>query len=431
MPSVGWPININNEDASKPTPWRSVTIYATEDSDADGEPIKITHEVSDEEFNCPPSLHGIAPVTVRIIDSGDGGGDGNGDGGGDGNGDGGGDGNGGGGGGGGGGDDEPPGLSIDDAPAVREGETAEFVVRLSAASGAAVTVAYETLDGTAVAGVDYTSTSGTLRFDAGETRQTLAVPTLEDATAEETEGFTVQLSEPAGATVADGTATGTITDDDEPPGLSIDDAPAVREGESAAFVVRLSAASGVAVTVAYETLDGTAAAGVDYTSTSGTLRFDAGETRTTLAVPTLEDATAEETEGFTVQLSEPAGATVADGTATGTITDDDEPPGLSIDDAPAVREGETAAFVVRLSAASGVAVTVAYETLDGTAVAGADYTSTSGTLRFDAGETHDPRGADPRRRHGGRDRRVHGAAKRAGGSDGRGRDSHGNDHRRR
>ena len=97
-------------------------------------------------------------------------------------------------------------------------------------------------------------------------------------------------------------------------------------------------------------MDGTAAAGVDYTSTSGTLRFDAGETRTTLAVPTLEDATAEETEGFTVQLSEPAGATVADGTATGMITDDDEPPGLSIDDAPAVREGETAAFVVRLSA---------------------------------------------------------------------------------
>ena len=406
VPSVGWEINKNG---SGPTPWRSVTIYATEDSDADGEPVNVTHEVWDEYTNCPPSLHGIAPVTVRIIDSGDGGGDGNGDGngggggdgngdgngggGGDGNGDGngggGGDGNGGGGGDGdGGGDDEPPGLSIDDAPAVREGESAAFVVQLSAASGAAVTVAYETRDGTAVAGVDYTSTSGTLRFDAGETNKTIAVPTLEDATAEETEGFTVQLRDPSGATVADGTATGTITDDDEPPGLSIDDAPAVREGESAAFVVQLSAASGAAVTVAYETRDGTAVAGVDYTSTSGTLRFDAGETNKTIAVPTLEDATAEETEGFTVQLRDPSGATVADGTATGTITDDDEPPGLSIDDAPAVREGESAAFVVQLSAASGAAVTVAYETRDGTAVAGVDYTSTSGTLRFDAGETN-------------------------------------------
>ena len=364
VPSVGWPININNEDASKPTPWRSVTIYATANSDTDGEPIKITHEVSDEEFNCPPSLHGIAPVTVRIIDSGAGGGDGNGagggdgngagggdgngagggdgngagggdgngDGGGDGNGDGGGDGNGDGGGDGDGnwdgdgdgdgdGDDDPPGLSIDDAPAVREGESAAFVVRLSASSDKLVTVAYETRDGTAVAGADYTSTSGTLRFDAGETRTTLAVPTLEDATAEETEGFTVQLRDPSGATVADGTATGTITDDDDPPGLSIDDAPAVREGESAAFVVRLSASSDKLVTVAYETRDGTAAAGFDYVATEGTLRFDAGETRTTLAVPTLEDATAEETEGFTVQLRDPSGATVADGTATGTITD--------------------------------------------------------------------------------------------------------------
>ena len=394
VPSVGWEINKNG---SGPTPWRSVTIYATEDSDADGEPVNVTHEVWDEHTNCPPSLHGIAPVTVRIIDSGDGGGDGNGDGGGDGNGgDGGGDGNGGGGGGDGnggggdgdgGGDDEPPGLSIDDAPAVREGETAEFVVQLSASSGAAVTVAYETRDGTAVAGADYTSTLGTLRFDAGETRKTIAVPTLEDATAEETEGFTVQLRDPAGATVADGTATGTITDDDEPPGLSIDDAPAVREGEMAEFVVQLSASSDKLVTVAYETRDGTAVAGADYTSTLGTLRFDAGETRKTIAVPTLEDATAEETEGFTVQLRDPAGATVADGTATGTITDDDEPPGLSIDDAPAVREGETAEFVVQLSASSGAAVTVAYETRDGTAVAGADYTSTLGTLRFDAGET--------------------------------------------
>ena len=392
VPSVGWPINKDeNIEETTPTPWRSVTIYATKDRDANGEPINITHEVWDEQSNCPPSLHGIAPVTERINDSG-GGGDG-GSGGGDAGG--GGDDDDGGAGGDADGtaagtitdDDDPPGLVIDDAPAVREGESASFVVRLSAASGAAVTVAYETLDGTAVAGADYTSTSGTLRFDAGETRQTLAVPTVEDVTAEETEGFTVQLREPSGATVADGTATGTITDDDDPPGLSIDDAPAVREGDPAEFVVRLSAASGKVVTVAYATRDGTAVAGADYTSTSGTLRFDAGETRQTLAVPTVEDVTAEETEGFTVQLREPSGATVADGTATGTITDDDDPPGLSIDDAPAVREGDPAEFVVRLSAASGKVVTVAYATRDGTAVAGADYTSTSGTLRFDAGET--------------------------------------------
>ena len=204
---------------------------------------------------------------------------------------------------------------------------------LSGSSDELVTVAYETLDGSAVADSDYTSTSGMLRFEAGETNKTIVVQTIEDATAEESEAFTVQLSDPAGATVADGTATGTITDDDEPPGLSIDDAPPVREGEAAEFVVRLSAASGAAVTVSYSTVDGTAVADSDYTSTAGMLRFEAGETSKTIAVQTIEDATAEESEAFTVQLSDPAGATVADGTATGTITDDDEPPGLSIDDA--------------------------------------------------------------------------------------------------
>ena len=307
---------------------------------------------------------------------------------------------------------------------MREGETAEFVVRLSASSDKLVTVAYETADGTAAAGSDYTSTSGMLRFEAGETSKTIAVPTIEDATAEESEAFTVQLSEPSGATVADGTATGTITDDDDPPELSIDDAPAVREGETAEFVVRLSASSDKLVTVAYETADGTAAAGSDYTSTSGMLRFEAGETSKTIAVPTIEDATAEESEAFTVQLSEPSGATVADGTATGTITDDDDPPELSIDDAPAVREGETAEFVVRLSASSDKLVTVAYETADGTAAAGSDYTSTSGrccalkrarrarpSRCFEAGET------DHRRRHGGGKRNFHGAAERPVGSD--------------
>ena len=193
---------------------------------------------------------------------------------------------------------------------------------LNGSSDKLVTVAYETLDGSAVADSDYTSTAGMLRFEAGETNKTIAVQTIEDATAEESEAFTVQLSDPTGATVADGTATGTITDDDDPPGLSIDDAPPVREGEAAEFVVRLSAASGAAVTVSYRTMDGTAAAGFDYVATEGTLRFEAGETRNTIVVPTIEDAAAEETEGFTVQLSDPSGATVADGSGTGTITDD-------------------------------------------------------------------------------------------------------------
>ena len=284
-------------------------------------------------------------------------------------------------------DDEPPELEIDDAPPVSEGETAEFAVRLSAVSGQVVTVSYRTVDGTAVAGSDYTSTTATLRFEPGETTRTITVAVLDDETSEAEERFTVELSAPSGATLGDSSGTGTIIDDDEPPELEIDDAPPVSEGETAEFAVRLSAVSGQVVTVSYRTVDGTAVSGSDYASASGILRFEPGETAKTIDVVSLDDETHEAEEGFTVELSLPSWSTIADGTGVGTILDDDDPPELSIDDAPPVAEGETAEFVVHLSAASGVAVTVSYRSVDGTAVAGTDYAAIEGTLRFEPGET--------------------------------------------
>ena len=274
--------------------------------------------------------------------------------------------------------DQPLELAIDDAPPVVEGGTAEFVVRLSAVSGVAVTVDFETADGTAKAGDDYTSRSGTLTFTAGQLVQTISVPTLDDTVPELEEGFTVVLSNPSGARLNGDTGEGTIIDNDQPLELAIDDAPPVVEGGTAEFVVRLSAVSGVAVTVDFETVDGTAKAGSDYTAASGTLTFTAGQLVQTISVPTLDDTVPELEEGFTVVLSNPSGARLEDDTGEGTITDNDQPLELAIDDAPPVVEGGTAEFVVRLSAVSGVAVTVDFETADGTAVAGDDYTSDRG-----------------------------------------------------
>ena len=71
---------------------------------------------------------------------------------------------------------------------------------------------YETSDGTATAGADYTPVSGTLTFAAGETAKTVSVPVFDDAHDEGRE--TLTLSNVSGARIEDGTATGTIVNSD-------------------------------------------------------------------------------------------------------------------------------------------------------------------------------------------------------------------------
>ena len=108
-----------------------------------------------------------------------------------------------------------PAVSVADAR-VEEGPNAtlDFAVTLDAAPAGAVTVDYATADGTAKAGEDYTATSGTLTFEAGESSKTIPVAVLDDAHDEGEETLTLRLSSPSGVRVADGEATGTIENTD-------------------------------------------------------------------------------------------------------------------------------------------------------------------------------------------------------------------------
>ena len=244
-----------------------------------------------------------------------------------------------------------PTLSVADAM-VTEGNNGThelaFTVTLSAATAGPVTVAYATSNGTASAGSDYTALSGTLTFVAGETSKVVRVQVSGDTAVEANEALTLTLSAPNGATVADGTAIGTITNDDTAPlpALSVADAT-VSEGNSGvkdlAFTVSLSAAATGPVTVAYVTNNGTATAGSDFTAASGTLTFAAGETSKVVHVQVSGDTAVESSETLTLTLSSPSGATIADGTAVGTIINDDTTPAvlptLSISDA-SVTEGD-------------------------------------------------------------------------------------------
>ena len=108
-----------------------------------------------------------------------------------------------------------PVVSVADARvAEAEGARLDFVVSLRPVRDVTTTVAYATSDGTTVAGADYTAASGTLTFARGETEKTVSVMVLDDAHDEGEETLTLTLSSPSGARIGDGTATGTIRNDD-------------------------------------------------------------------------------------------------------------------------------------------------------------------------------------------------------------------------
>ena len=152
-------------------------------------------------------------------------------------------------------------LGVADAEA-EEGRdaTIDFTVSLSRAAPGPATVDYATADGSAKAGEDYTESSGTLTFAAGETEKTVAVPLLDDAKDEGEETFTFTLSNPSGALIGDGEATGTIANTDPMPKAWL-----ARFGRTVAGQVvdavsaRLEGGGGSHVTVGGQTLslDGT------------------------------------------------------------------------------------------------------------------------------------------------------------------------------
>ena len=301
-------------------------------------------------------------------------------------------------------DDDPlPTLSIGDSMVEEpdEGETSSltFTITLTLASGRTVKVDYDylgvgehpaTLDG------DYEAVSPpTLAFSPGETSKTVTVSVIGDDLLEYDEGLIIRLRDPVNATIARGDGVGTITDDDPLPTLSVADATA-EEGEDLVFTATLSPASSRTVTVNYVTADAIATAGEDYEAIDeGALTIEPGDTTGAITVSGLDDSVDEPDETFEVWLSDPVDVALAEGsgTVTGTITDDDDPPIMSISDAK-VREATsgttTLRFSVTLTPQSGKEVTVNYDTSVGEgahpATVGDDFIASNGTLRFEPGD---------------------------------------------
>jgi len=310
------------------------------------------------------------------------------------------------------------------------GSTTIVVTRTNGAVGA-VTVNYATSNGSATAGSDYTSVSGTLQFPDGVISQSFNVPITLDSTDEPDETINLTLSNPTGSAALGNPSAAllTISDDDPLPVISIDDL-SVSEGDSgttaANFTVLLSNPSSQQIVIDFSTTGaGTASSIDDYQATSGKVTFAPGETSKPLTVLIHGDTQEEPNETFVVNISTPA---LSD-SATGTILNDDVAPPPSptptptpsatptpvatptptptpvatptpppADTLPSVSisdvslgEGNSGAtsfdFTVSLSAAAADVITVDYSTQDVNTTSGVDYQPLSGTLTFAPGET--------------------------------------------
>ncbi|NKC30697.1 Calx-beta domain-containing protein [Falsiroseomonas selenitidurans] len=238
----------------------------------------------------------------------------------------------------------PPLVSVADTTAWEAAGVALFQVSLSQASATPVTIHYATDPGTARAGRDYATATGSLTFAPGETSRSIAIALLDDSLPEGSEAFSLRLTEARGATLGDGVAAAVIQDDDGPR-LSVGDATVVeRHGGQVnlVFTVTLSEAAAQNVVFRYATADGTARAGEDYLAASGSMTIAAGTTSRTVTVKVLGDRVTEADETLFLRLSDPVRGVLADAEGLGSIRNDDLPR-LLIADSPAVTEGDAGA----------------------------------------------------------------------------------------
>jgi hypothetical protein len=268
-----------------------------------------------------------------------------------------------------------------------------FTVTLSQPATQEVRVDFATAGGTAQGEVDFQSRQGQLTFAPGEVTKTISVGVFRDQVSEPNETFFVNLTNASpNSVIADSQGMGTILDDDGPPTLSIDDVTKAEGGIGSTayvFTVSLVGQPGVPVTVSYATANGTATGGTDFQPVTGNLTFNPGQFTKTITVNVIGDELLEANETFFVNLSGAQNATISKAQGIGTITNDDVPPGLSIDSPLPISEpvsGTTPlTFTVTLSQASGLPVTVKYATQANTATT-ADFQPTNGTLSFAPGE---------------------------------------------
>ena len=217
---------------------------------------------------------------------------------------------------------------------VEEGGGDRLHFSLNAKPGQTLTIplTYTYLGGATAA--DFTDLPANVTFGKNARSAGVTIRPVDDFEEDPGEGIRVSFGTlPAGVSVGSWSGPSTIIpviDDDAPPGLSVADASA-REWPNTKvcliFVVTMNLMDvDHEVSVDYATVNGTAVAGQDFKPISGTLVFRAGQRTKRLCVEVIDDDHDEDTETMTLVLSNPVRAYLADGTATGSISNTDPMP---------------------------------------------------------------------------------------------------------
>ncbi|WP_404437720.1 DUF4082 domain-containing protein [Bradyrhizobium daqingense] len=216
--------------------------------------------------------------------------------------------------------------------------TATITVTRSGDLQSQTTVEYTTNEigsaGAAQAGLDFIqptfngrANTGQVVFGPGESTKSFTVSIVNDQLVEGSETFAVGLQNPAsGSLGVPRTVLVTVVDDDSPSTISMADmAVSVSETTPSATLTLLRNGSiDQPATIQFTTSNGSALAGSDYTASSGTVTFAAGQPSQTISVPIINDSAGEADESFTVTLSNPTGAALgAQTTTTVSILDND------------------------------------------------------------------------------------------------------------
>ena len=292
-------------------------------------------------------------------------------------------------------------VTVVDAPAIIQ-TAAPTITTVDGATSAVVTfirtgnpdlvvsAVYSTVDGTAHAGVDYTPTTGTLTFAAGETSKSVAIPLSGSPALASVATLAMKLTDALGGGVLGGNTTSNVetTNNRSLVQWSVATASADGQAGTVALTVTRTGNLTAAATIMYSTADITAEAGHEYFAAAGTVSFAAGEATKTVTIALTGDASADAVSTFGVTLTAPTGNAVLGAVTTEVVTVAN---GLSaVKFSPAqvqATEGQgTVTITVTRTGNLGVAGAVAYATQNGTAVAGTDFTATSGVLTFAPGQ---------------------------------------------